>query len=583
VVEFCHFRFIWDLGFGPPRADWNFRPVSRLLSAICYLLFVALSIYALATQQAIAQTQPPAVIDTTSHEMPKLEIPEITIVGKKAITLPFARKGEIYDVNVYEAPAPDSSMLLPRPEMPLPFGSWNSYKERLSLWNFSAGGYLGSFGNFGWQENVGYNPSNWQLTASGKSGFTSGYVPNSDGKTLSGDFGAATILTTDNDFMKSLRFLTALDGLHDDYGMFGITDENVRRTRNHLMLTTGLGTLQREGTTVDIHLSTHIWSITDATPHGDSSITAAEPDLGIGFATSIGHFLLGSSLNFTTASLDYSGTIQSPSLLNVAAHLGWKLTDGLSVQAGFVYAEGSGTDGSSETMLLPAGSITWEIEPGKTGSFWYAPEIELQSYDSLMEYVPYLNREVALLPERDPVRFGFSYWFNNRLLTLELSASYAQPSNAGVVVANAGRLAMAYVDADETKLEANGTVLPASAFRFRYQGMLEKANQSSGDAQLPQLPMTPALALKGVFEYDLPRAPFTLSLGGDYRSAQNVDLAGVQSLNSYFLLNAEASSTIVPHMVLAAKLNNIANVSYQWWQGYAAPGINIMLEARASF
>ena len=40
-----------------------------------------------------------------------LLFPEITIVGKKAITLPFARKGEIYDVNIYQAPPPDTLLL----------------------------------------------------------------------------------------------------------------------------------------------------------------------------------------------------------------------------------------------------------------------------------------------------------------------------------------------------------------------------------------------------------------------------------------------------------------------------------------
>ena len=37
------------------------------------------------------------VSDSARTTMPSLELPEITIVGKKAITLPFARKGEIFD------------------------------------------------------------------------------------------------------------------------------------------------------------------------------------------------------------------------------------------------------------------------------------------------------------------------------------------------------------------------------------------------------------------------------------------------------------------------------------------------------
>ena len=50
---------------------------------------------------ALSQEQPQ---EKKPEEPPSLEIPEITIIGKKAITLPFARKGELYDVNIYEAP-----------------------------------------------------------------------------------------------------------------------------------------------------------------------------------------------------------------------------------------------------------------------------------------------------------------------------------------------------------------------------------------------------------------------------------------------------------------------------------------------
>ena len=57
--------------------------------------------------------------DTLRQSMPKLEIPEITIIGKKAITLPFARKGEIFDVDIYKAPPPDSSLVGRNPLLPL--------------------------------------------------------------------------------------------------------------------------------------------------------------------------------------------------------------------------------------------------------------------------------------------------------------------------------------------------------------------------------------------------------------------------------------------------------------------------------
>ena len=77
--------------------------------------------------------------------LPRLEIPEITIVGKKAITLPFARKGEIYDVNVYEAPPPDTGLLGGRESVPLPRGTLSRYEEHQVPWRASVEGSFGSF------------------------------------------------------------------------------------------------------------------------------------------------------------------------------------------------------------------------------------------------------------------------------------------------------------------------------------------------------------------------------------------------------------------------------------------------------
>src|SRR5207249_363497 len=91
---------------------------------------LALILPALALGQETQPTtgQSTAVRDTVGA-MPRLEIPEITIVGKKAITLPFARKGEIFDVNIYDAPPPDSSLLEDRPSIALPIGALPRYDE----------------------------------------------------------------------------------------------------------------------------------------------------------------------------------------------------------------------------------------------------------------------------------------------------------------------------------------------------------------------------------------------------------------------------------------------------------------------
>jgi hypothetical protein len=103
--------------------------------------------------------------DQPPQETPKLEIPEITIVGKKAITLPFARKGEIYDVNVYTLPPPDSSILGVPPSVSLLGGRLPRHENRDDPWRTSVDGALGSFGSGHVEGYLDYKGDIWSLNA----------------------------------------------------------------------------------------------------------------------------------------------------------------------------------------------------------------------------------------------------------------------------------------------------------------------------------------------------------------------------------------------------------------------------------
>ena len=124
------------------------------MKKILILLILSLVIMTVAEGQ-----DNPARVDTTA--MPRLEIPEITIVGKKAITLPFARKGEIYDIDIYEVSPPDTSILESRPAMSFPIGSLPRYEEPLIPWHVSAEGSFGSFSTGHLRAYVDYKGKRW--------------------------------------------------------------------------------------------------------------------------------------------------------------------------------------------------------------------------------------------------------------------------------------------------------------------------------------------------------------------------------------------------------------------------------------
>jgi outer membrane receptor protein involved in Fe transport len=51
-------------------------------------------------------------------------------------------------------------------------------------------------------------------------------------------------------------------------------------------------------------------------------------------------------------------------------------------------------------------------------------------------------------------------------------------------------------------------------------------------------------------------------------------------LKDIFLLNAGGALHTIPRIVLAAEIRNLFNLSYDWWAGYPAPGINLNVTAK---
>src|SRR5207247_800198 len=109
-----------------------------------------------------SQEQQASPKDTTGA-LPRLEIPEITIVGKKAIALPFARKGEIFDVHLYEPPAPDTSLIGDRQTLSIPIGSLPRDEEHQQPWRASLEGSLGSFSTGKLLAYVDYATQRWGM------------------------------------------------------------------------------------------------------------------------------------------------------------------------------------------------------------------------------------------------------------------------------------------------------------------------------------------------------------------------------------------------------------------------------------
>jgi hypothetical protein len=546
---------------------------NRLFCVLVAGFFICDSSAGLRAQSAPGQERPEAK-DTLG--LPRLEIPEITIVGKKAITLPFARKGEIYDVNVYEAPPPDSGLLGGRESAPLPRGTLSRYEEHQVPWRASLEGSFGSFSTGDLGVYLDYKSQQWGIYGNGIYRTTQGHTINASGSTSELDVRAHSLLATDNDVLKTLRVSGGIGLGHDAYGMFGLPDQSTRRTRNNVDFGAEIGSANQQGNIVDLSLDARVWNISDRQSGKDSDVSVVSPDLRGSFRTDVQDVQLGADVTYRGSSLNYPNASQSPSLLGIAAGARWTVSDQWSVRVGGIYHNGSGSDGMTTSLVAPTAILQWKASQDREWIFWFQPEIHLTTYDEHIRENPYLIREILLRPERRPIRLGTVLSFRTDRAAIQLRGSFTHSTNRDITLADSGRIRLEYADADQVAIEGLGSIDLPSGTKVTCTGAVQPGHEAGTSVQLPMIPI---IQLKGRAEQAL-GIPAALWASGEYMSRRNVDRAGNKTLGDVFLLGCGISTGAVPRAVVSFQIRNLLNTGYELWSGYSAPGRQFTLEAK---
>ena len=511
-----------------------------------------------------------------SQEPPKLEIPEITIVGKKAITLPFARKGELFDNDLYQAPPPDSSLLVQSNSMVLLKGTLPRYEQQEQPWRWSVEGLLGSFSRYGGRGFVDYHSQRWNMSGDLGGQSTDGHVTNANASLFSGSVNASTTLSTDNSILKSLDASFGGGFQHQTYGLFGITSSEVRRKLTTLSFHANLFSINRQYNALDAGMKADATSLSDTYGGADSSVSALSPKLFASYFTTVHRVKISGEISYIGSSLDYQHTAQSPSMTGIILKTSWQTSADFSIEVGGKYLQGTHSAGEDRTLTVPVGSLLWQRDSVVALSVWFEPDMEFHTYNSLLSTVPYIDREMVIDPQRMPVRFGSSVHYRSGALSFDVRGSYASFSNHELMIADSGRIHLEYAEAKGTRLDVDGEFNPSTGVRISGGGSVVSAHESGSSVQLP---MVPLISLRGRAELDGPLFT-TFWSSAEYQSSRNVDRAGTQSLKDYVLLNAGVSFHAIPRLVLNADVFNVFDTSYEWWSGYRAPGINFTVGAK---
>jgi hypothetical protein len=482
----------------------------------------------------------------------------------------------------------DSSILLTRPILPFPVGQYNKYEERFDPWKFTVEGSVGSFATTGADGYADYKSERWDFY--GMAGFKNTPGRSIDNKfalnplsmdasanNVHAEFNLRSLLSTDNDILKTLRFTLGTKFMGDGYDYFGLKGIASKRTRQNSFLSGGLESVNKEGTVIDFNLSVNNWNVNDSqTGLPDSQVSLVSPKIKAGFTTDIGRMRFVNELEYAGSSLNYQHATQSPTCFNLFSGLKWRVSDRWSLRAGGYYGYGSASDGGNKTILMPSARMGWDIDETKELTLFWKPELQMASYAQLTTENPFLNREITLRPRRTPVNVGVSFWLNEPAMTFEMQGSFRQSSNYPVTLSDSGAMAIAYVDAVESMLEFNGSFLPHKSFAISYSGVINRTVPDSGDTQLPMIPL---VMLHAAGELGL-SFPAKIYVSGDYISPRNIDPLGNDRLGSTFLLGVGISSNIIKKAVISLDVANLLNTSYFLWDGYPAPGVDITIRLK---
>lgn len=547
-------------------------PIARFLAG------AAMAAACLCHGTVFAQDTTAARDTVRNRELPRLEIPEITIVGKKAITLPFARKGEIYDVPLYEAPPPDSTLLTDRPPIDLPGGSLPRYEQREMPWRVSAEASAGRWGSLGLRGYVDYHTQTWNLSTAGGYRRTDGHVPGSSGDEFDAGGRYTSLVSTDNGILGNFRVNGDLGYRHDAFGMYGMMPAGTDRDRDKFTIGAGVSSIRRSGLVFDFNVGAEIFSVDDTRSGIDSGITVTTPALKAAVTADAGVARVITEFRYTTSSLDYQNSLPSPELYTLVGAVQWRISEEFFIKTGGEFSGGTGTDEVSRTRVSPLAELEWKVTPGRKLNFWFRPGMTLTSYPELAGEIPYLAREVMMIPAERTVDLGGSLWYNSGMLTVEAGGEYVRTTNRPLIVTDSTGIHPEFGGTWETILTIEGSVKPSELFRLDFNGAVRPARERGGDSQLPMTPLGKA-GVQAAFDL-IPGWTFTAA--SRYWYKQNIDRNGTESIAGVFLLDAGASTDLIPRVLISAGIHNLLDKKYSWWSGYPARGLDLFFTVKAN-
>jgi len=515
-----------------------------------------------------------------SGELPPLEVENITVVGRRTLTLPAARKGEVYDSTIYRLPDGDTLLFGPRiSNLEGAGGRLPEYQEFALPLHLDGEASMGTYISPRALVRAEYRRPDFDVAGIVDYRGTNGHIDSARaGSLLVGASGGLQIgdpELADASFRASGDFTY----LSDSYFLYGNSATPYDRSRSTTRLVLGVRNLEEKPIGVDVKLDLAGTTVDDRLRDSLSEVTALVPTFSGDLSFGTDSLRVRTGLDYMATSLQYSVPTQTPAYFNVHGDLEWRPVEKFFLTGGVFYASGGNSDSGSTTMVMPRLSARYEVSPTISLFAWYAPELRPASYHDMLMRSPYVNREILLHPERVTMRLGGGIRLGTEPMTIEARVVVEKAENTPVVTASdtLGDLRYGYVAS--RKVGAEGSLRLALL-----PGMELNADAAIGaavdDVTDKQLPMRPVVDLRGRLDYRLD-SEIGLFASLLFQSERNVALvdAGIpqdrRTIPATIALGGGASYRFHPNVEAFAEVTNLLAYSYDLWQNYSAPGFEL--------
>lgn len=505
--------------------------------------------------------------------VPPLEIGDVTVIGRRTLILPKARKGEVFDTSHYVLPAGDTLLFGPRiSNFEGTAGSLPGYREFAppvrGLVELSLGSYMSPRALLRGE----YAERMFDVGGELDYRSTAGHIDSAEASGLRFLVHGGAIVGDTLPPLRRFRVSGEFEHQGESYFLYGSDRSPFDRSRAMTGIAVALRSQEAHPIAYEARLRYNRTSVDDRGVDTIVTAAATEPSFDLAIAADVAEQVRGCfEFSFSTSSLRYNAPTQTTSDVALTASVEWTPAPLFYLSAGLLYGSGKQSDSGSTSIFLPRIGGRYALDESLTIFGAFAPELRPALYRKLLRAAPYVDREITLRPEEAPVRLVGGIRYADERITLEGRGFYESAENTPFVVADtagAGRLRYEYVASTTAGVEASMMMAPRGDLRISAEARIMA---TKADTLNRGLPMRPTMDLRGdAIWKTTPEIEIHASLL--YQSERRVRLIDEETIGTRLLLGIGGLYTIIPNLDVIADVSNLLGVTYDLWENYSAPG-----------